>query len=112
MDRKKELKEEYKLMKPEMGVFIIRCKLNPKSYIGKTPNLKGAMNSIQFQLKLGSCRNQELQQLWKESGEANFTIEVLDTLKYDPDETKTDYSDDLEMLKTIWKEKLSTVEDL
>ena len=112
MDRKKELKEQYKLMKPEMGVFIIRCRLNSKSYIGKTPNLKGGINSITFQLKHGSCRNHELQQLWKESGEANFSIEVLDTLKYDPDETKTDYSDDLEMLKTIWKEKLGNVEDL
>jgi hypothetical protein len=30
MDRKKELKLPYKQMKPEMGVFLIRCKVNNK----------------------------------------------------------------------------------
>ena len=33
-------------------------------------------------------------------------MEVLDTLEYDKDEEKRDYSDDLEVLRTIWEERL------
>jgi hypothetical protein len=33
MDRRKELKEQYKHMKPGMGIFTIRSKVNNKCYI-------------------------------------------------------------------------------
>ncbi len=33
-------------------------------------------------------------------------MEVLDTLEYDKDEEKRDYSDDLNVLRTIWEERL------
>ena len=36
-----------------------------------------------------------LQQDWKTYGKDNFAIEVLDTLEYSKDESKTDYSEDL-----------------
>ncbi|HPT91000.1 MAG TPA: GIY-YIG nuclease family protein, partial [Acetivibrio sp.] len=36
MDRKKELKELYKTMKPDMGVFIIRSNSDNKYFIQAT----------------------------------------------------------------------------
>ncbi len=36
MDRRKELKEKYKLMKPDMGVFVIKNNLNNKCYVEAT----------------------------------------------------------------------------
>ncbi|GAB6181994.1 GIY-YIG nuclease family protein [Desulfotomaculum defluvii] len=107
MDRKKELKEQYKQMKPPMGIIIIRCHADNKCYIEVTPNLKGKMNSATFQLKNGSHRNRELQRAWQEHGEGAFTVEVLENLEYDKDETKTDYTEDLALLKMIWEEKLA-----
>jgi len=112
MDRKKELKEQYKQMKPDMGIYVVRCNLNDKCYIGATKNLKGKINSTKFSLGFGSHLNRELQKEWNNFGEANFTIEILDTLRYDKDETKKDYSEDLETLMEIWKEKLSNAEDI
>jgi hypothetical protein len=35
-----------------------------------------------------------------------FIIEILEKLKYDKDEPDNDYSEDLELLKIIWEEKL------
>lgn len=106
MERKKELKEQYKQMKPPMGVLIIRIKDGKKCFIEETPNLKGKINSARFQLRAGSHRNRELQRAWQDLGEDAFTIEVLESLEYDKDETKSDYKDDLALLKMIWQEKL------
>lgn len=107
MDRKKELKEQYKQMKPDMGVFVIRSKVNTNYYIEVTRNLKGMINRTRFQLNNFSHPNKELQKEWKEQGEHNFTIEVLEVLEYDKDETKTDYSEELIIMKMVWEEKLS-----
>ncbi len=64
------------------------------------------MNGTIFQLKYGSHRNIALQKDWNEHGANNFTIDILEKLEYDKDDSKMDYSDDLEILKAIWEEKL------
>ncbi|NLY43553.1 MAG: GIY-YIG nuclease family protein [Clostridiaceae bacterium] len=107
MDRRKQLKGMYKSMKPDMGVFIVKSNLGNKCHIEGTQNLKGAMNSTRFKLNLGSHPNKELQKEWKEQGESAFSIEVLEYLKYDEDESKTDYGEELDILKMVWQENLS-----
>ncbi len=106
MDRRKQLKEQYKQMRPDMGVFAIGSKVNNKCCIEATQDLKGTMNGTRFKLKNGSHPNRELQKEWKEFGEGNFTIEILEHLEYDKDESKTDYKEDLALAKMIWEEKL------
>lgn len=44
--RKRELKEQYKAMRPEMGVFVFRCVPTGKNYVGWTHDLKGTLNSL------------------------------------------------------------------
>lgn len=108
MDRKRELKELYKQMKTEMGIFIIESKSNNKYYLETTQNLKGRMNSVKFQLESGGFRiNEKLQEEWKQQGSQDFELKILEILEYDKDESKTDYSEELEIMKTIWEEKLS-----
>jgi hypothetical protein len=63
-DRKKELREQYKNMKTEMGVFIIRSTSGSKCLLTATPNLKGGMNRARFQLSAGSHPCKELQKEW------------------------------------------------
>ena len=106
MDRKKELKLQYNQMRPQMGIFVIRSRANNKCYIEATQNLRGTLNSTQFKLGASTHPNRELQKEWKDFGTGNFTIEILENLEYDKDEFKTDYTEDLTLLKRIWKEKL------
>lgn len=106
MDRKKELKLQYREMKKDMGVYSIRSKSTNKVYIEATNDLKGTMNGAKFKLNGGMFPNRELLREWKEKGEDNFIIEILEKLEYDKDESKTDYSEDLALLKMIWEEKL------
>jgi len=106
MDRRKELKEQYKKLKPDMGVFAVCSKFSNKCYIESTKDLKSRLNSTKFKLEIGSHPVIELQKEWKERGKDCFTIEILEKFEYDKDESKTDYSDDLALLKMIWEEKL------
>lgn len=106
MDRKKELKQQYKQMRPKMGVFIVKCKVDSKCYIQSTGDLRGVMNGCTMRLSGGIHPFAELQIEWSELGANNFTIEVLEELPYDADESKTDYTDDLALLQMIWEDKL------
>jgi hypothetical protein len=107
MDRKKELKLQYKQMKPPMGIFIIRSKVNNKCFLKSTGDLRGVINGTKARLEGGFHPNAELQKEWKEFGSENFTIEILENLEYDRDESKTDYSEELELMQMIWEEKLA-----
>src|SRR5665648_272239 len=106
MDRKKELKEMYKQIKPQMGLVIVRSKNNDKFLTEATKNLKGKINSMKFQLKAGVHTNKKLQAEWNIKGKDEFIIEILDYLEYDKDERKTDYREDLKLLKSIYEEKM------
>lgn len=104
MDRKKELKLQYKEMKPQMGIFIIRSKVNNKCYIQATQDLRGVINGAKVRLEGGSHPYRELQKEWTNFGSENFIIEILENLEYDNDESKTE---DLALLQMIWEEKLA-----
>lgn len=107
MDRKKELKEQYRQMKPQMGVLMIRSNSQNKCFIEATQDLRGRINSTKFKLAGGAHPNRELQKEWQEFGERNFTIEIVDHLEYDKDETKTDYTEDIALLQMMWEEKMA-----
>ena len=103
MDRKKELKKLYQSMKPDMGIFAVRSCFENRCYIEVTQDLKGTINSTVFKLNFGSHPNKELQKNWKEHGESSFEIEILEKLEYDKDTSKTDYSEELKILKCSGK---------
>ena len=107
MDRKKELKLQYKLTKPDMGIFVIKNSRNRKCHLQTANDLRAVINGANARLRGGGHPVRELQKEWDELGGENFTIEILERLSYDADESKTDYSEELELLKMIWEEKLS-----
>lgn len=106
MDRRKELKEQYKQMKPDMGVFFIRANFKNKCYLESTGDLKGTINGTKFKLEAGLHPIRELQKDWREHGAGNFSFEILEVLEHGEDASKTDYAEDLALLKMIWEEKL------
>ena len=107
-ERKKELREEYKQMKPEMGVIAVINKSSGQHFLEATQNLKGRINSSLFKLNAGGHFNQALQRDWSELGADAFEIEVVEQIKYEENKTKADYDDELELAKLIWSEKLAS----
>lgn len=106
MKSKKELKQQYKEMKTPMGAFMIKNNSNGKAFIDISTDTKSILNRYRFQLEMGGHRLKELQNDWNEYGTEAFTFEVLEELPYDKKEEKTDYSEELEILKMMWLEKI------
>ncbi|HHT90361.1 MAG: GIY-YIG nuclease family protein [Bacillota bacterium] len=104
MDRKKELKAEYRQIKPAMGVLAVRSRLSGKCYLEGAIDLKSAINRTLFQLKWGGHPNKELQRDWNDLGPENFEVEIVDELAYTEDQQ--DFRDDIAELQSIWQENL------
>ncbi len=107
MDTKKELKLKYKEMKTPMGAIIIKNNINEKIFIDVNKDIKSIINRHRFQLKTGTHKMRELQMDWNEYGEEAFSFDVLEELKYDEKEEKLDYTEELEIMKIIWTEKIN-----
>lgn len=104
MDRKKELKQQYKEIKTEGGVYQIRNTKNQKVFVVTTPNLK-TINGRQIELVRGGHRNKQLQEEWNLFGKEAFVFEVLEVLE-EKEEGFFDKAEELKKLEAKWLEKL------
>jgi len=110
MDKKsrKELQEEYKLIKTYMGVIQITNKVSGKIFIAAFPNLKNKWLNIQGQLVMGRHINSQLQKDWTELGPEAFTYEVLEEKETDD---VTDMRWELKQMEKPWLVKLQPYGD-
>lgn len=101
---KKALREQYKRMKKDMGIYSLTCLPTGKIYVGWAQDLHGKMNGTSARLN-GSfhvCRN--LQADWDRYGAENFRIQVEELMEAEEDESKTDYQEDLKVFLELWLE--------
>lgn len=106
MNRKKELKLQYKQMKKKMGLFTVRSKANKRCYIEAAKDLKSRINMTKFKLDFGSHPVKSLQDDWNRFGKDNFSIEILEEIKQEENISENDYKDELTLLEMIWEERL------
>ena len=100
MKTKKELKDEYKQHKSQMGVFQIRNKETGRIFVDFHTDVNAKINRHKAQLKFGNHPNKELQKDWKLSGEEQFSFELLSEMKYSKDEEQ-DYKAELKVLSEL-----------
>ncbi|CEP80642.1 GIY-YIG nuclease family protein [Paraclostridium sordellii] len=105
--RKKELLQQYKEMKPEMGVYMFKSKKTNTVYLSYDKNIKATINGDRFKLNLNSHRCKKLQKDWNENKEENFEITIVEVLPYDKDGSKVDYSEDLKILIEMCKDRFT-----
>ncbi len=104
MDRKKELKQRYKEIEIEAGIYQIKNTKNEKIFIGSTKNLK-TLNGVKFTLENGSSYNKVLQEEWNYFGKDAFVFEVLEKLKKKADAYFNE-KEELEKLEEKWLHQL------
>ncbi len=83
LSRKKELLNEWKNRRPEMGLVAMRCKKSGEMFVGISTDTQFAFNSHRFQLSINRHPNKQLQQLWQQYGENGFDYSVVKILKYE-----------------------------
>ncbi len=101
LSRKKELLNEWKNRRPEMGLVAMTCKKSGEMFVGISTDTQFAFNSHRFQLSINRHPNKQLQQLWQQYGENGFNYSVVKILKY---ENKED--DQTEKLTSLLEEYL------
>lgn len=79
--KRKQLVTEYQQRPREIGVYQIYNLANHKIWIGSSLNLHGALNKDVFMLNMGNHDCKALQKEWKEYGEHQFKLEILERLK-------------------------------
>jgi len=99
------VKKEYKQTKRPMGVYGIRYSQDGKVYIGSGTDLQAKINRHKAELKFGSHRNKELQEVWNSLGESAFEFEVLDVLDHE-ENPQTSPAEELHVLVEMWIRKL------
>ena len=104
MDHKKELKEMYKDMKIEAGVFTMTNTQTNKVFVGSFNNLK-RLNGFQFMLKTKPHTNKVLQADYNLYGQEAFEVEIVEYLKK-KEEGYFDEKKELEKLEQKWLETL------
>lgn len=112
-NRKKELQEMYKNMKTDMGIVYFECISNGNKYIGYLKDTDRGLNSLKAMLKANifrGRRNLNLQNDWNKYGEENFVIKIIDTLDYEENSDKTDYTEELKMLLEDYLKKYEDAE--
>ncbi|TQR14165.1 GIY-YIG nuclease family protein [Psychrobacillus soli] len=109
MERKKELKQAYKEVKVECGIYMITNKQNGKKFVASTRNFK-TLNGTKFTLENGLHTNKELQKEWNEYGKDSFEIERLEVLKI-PENQYMNEKKELEKLLDKWMEQLQPYGD-
>ncbi len=75
---RRQIADEFKERKVPRGIFAVRCAASGEAWVGSSPNLDAAKNSLWFQLRAGRYRNTALQQAWARHGEEAFSLDVLE----------------------------------
>ena len=110
MKTNKELAQEYKLIKPQMGVFQIKNEKNGKIFIGSSTDLRAIWNRFKVQLNFGSHRDKAMQSDWVAFGEDNFTFTILAEIEERENE-KVDYAKEVKTLEDMFIEELQPFDE-
>lgn len=108
MNRRKEIRNEYKERKQLGGVYKIANTLNGKYLLGYAANLNSIQNRFQFAITTGSTVHPKLQKDWQEQGAQAFTLEILEELEQKPGQSQAEFMDDLKTLEELWRANLDT----
>ncbi len=100
-ERKRLLKQQYKLEGRTPGIFRVRNLVTGKVFLGSAIDLNGPLNRIRFQLEHGSYRDRALQADYDRLGAGAFAFEILDKVEADG-RSRDELEGELEKLETTW----------
>ena len=111
MKTNKDLKNEYKHIKPSVGIFQIKNEVNGKVLIDSGMNIISKWNRHKSELRFGSHRNKQLQNDWNTIGEDKFTFTKVSQLSLD-DDHDLNINNELKLLKEMVLEEMDILDGM
>ncbi|HEX7646397.1 MAG TPA: GIY-YIG nuclease family protein [Noviherbaspirillum sp.] len=90
---------------PRMGIYAIRDKVTGRVSVGSSRNVDGALNRAQFELRMRSHADKELQAAWNTGGPERFAFEIVDLLT-ERDDPDFDYAKEMQALEALYRDEL------
>ena len=106
MNRRKDISNAYKERKLRGGVYTITNTVSGKYLIGHAADLASLRNRFQFAVTTGSTVDPRLRADWARSGAAAFTLNVLEEIDQQPEQSHAEFLDDLRTLEQLWRTNL------
>ena len=106
----RRLKQEYRLAKRPLGVFLIRNTTNDKVYVASGMDIQGIINRHKFALSMGGHQSKALQKDWSALGADKFEFEIVDQME-PRDEPGFDARRELQFMEEMWLEKLEPYDE-
>lgn len=103
---KKSLINEYKQREITGGIYRITNTQNGMYLLDYSTNIGAKQNSFNFMVSSGNCINYRLKKDWEAFGAGAFTFETLETIVKKKEQSQEQFTEDLEILRQIWADKL------
>lgn len=89
---------------PPMGIYAVRDGSTGRVLVGSTRDVHARLRRMQFELRLGTHPDKDLQSAWREDA-ARFSFEVLELVKQRSDPA-FDYAQELRVLEQLYRDEL------
>ena len=100
-EKRKSLQKAYKEADEIGCVSLYENHANGRYLIIGEPNRRGAESRFEFSKAIGSTAHMLLGEDWKVYGPEAFTLNILDTLKKNPDQTLKEFKEELKALADL-----------
>lgn len=105
--KNKQGREDYKQQDDRAGVYRVYNTETGMQWIDSSADVQGALNRMQFELKLGSHRRHALQADFKVSAGKALQFEILERIRK-KDDPSWNLQEALDHARTLWREEFAT----
>jgi hypothetical protein len=105
---RREINKAYKEQPALGGVYLVTNTQNGKYLLEYAVNLKSVQNRFQWAVSTGTSLDPKLQKDWQELGAQAFTLEILEELEQQAQQSHAQFLDDLKTLEQLWRARLDS----
>lgn len=110
-DIRRRLKDEYKHKLNIGAVYVLECSGNHSRWIRSTTDIQGIRNRFQFAASMKVCPDPATRSECDQYGCDSISLAVLEELQMKEGQTAGEFSDDIELLRELWTQKLLSDEN-
>ena len=105
--RKRELQTQYKESRADAGVYRIVNARSQRAFLASTTNLGSVQNRFAWakSTSTASALDRRLIADFRQFGADAFTLEILETVRPQPEMTDSELRSELATLEALWRER-------